>query len=180
MITAGPGTELLDAVAADELDIALAGCDAGVPDGLHFLPLLTDEPLVAVVSQDDQLARRATVSLAEIAAHGDCIEFRPGTELRSHLDAAYLALGLTRSIAYELGQITEMVRFARAGLGTAIVPRSFTSDLAAAGGRTAGVLELTGRGLAVTIGAYTRPDALPAAARALLDLAISGSTPLTL
>jgi DNA-binding transcriptional LysR family regulator len=176
-ITAGPGAELREAVAAAELDIALAAGEGAIPEGLQFQPVLSDEPLVAVVSEDDQLARRASTSLAEVAAHGDCIEFRPGTELRSRLDVAYRTRGLTRTIAYELGQITEMVRFARAGLGTAIVPRSFTTDLAAATtGRVAGVLELTDHGLAVTIGAYTRPDALPPPARALLDLA-SATTP---
>jgi DNA-binding transcriptional LysR family regulator len=64
-----------------------------------------------------------------------------------------------------------MVRFARAGLGTAIVPRSFTADLAAQSGRAAGLLDLADRGLTMTIGAYTRPDSLSPTARALLDIA---------
>ena len=62
-------------------------------------------------------------------------------------------------MAFELGQLTEMVRFARAGLGTAIVPRSFTAELAAARRRAVGVLGLTGSGMAITIGAYTRSEA---------------------
>jgi DNA-binding transcriptional LysR family regulator len=111
------------------------------------------------------------VSLAEIADRGPCVEFRPGTELRRHVDAVFRSAGLSRTVAFELGQLTEMVRFARAGLGTAIVPRSFTTDLAAPRRRAVGVLGLADRGLAITIGAYTRSEAALPAARALLDLA---------
>jgi DNA-binding transcriptional LysR family regulator len=173
MIMAGPRQELLDGVAAGDLDIALAAGADTAPDGMQFQALLADEPLVAVVSQDDQLASRTSVSLAEIAAHGPCVEFRPGTELRRRMDAAFLSRGLTRTIAYELGQLTEMVRFARAGLGTAVVPRSFTAELGGPAGRTAGLLGLADRGLTITVGAYTRPEAVPPAARALVDLCVA-------
>ncbi len=175
LVTAGPRQELLAAVADGELDIALAASGGTVGD-LKFRALLTDEPLVAVVGRDDELALRKSVSLAEIAAHSPCVEFRPGTELRRRMDAEFLSRGLTRTIAYELGQLTEMVRFARAGLGTAVVPRSFTAGLAAPAGRTARILGLTDD-LAITVGAYTRPDVTLAAARALLDLAVASPVP---
>ncbi len=177
MITAGPRQELLDGVAAGDLDIALAASAGRAPDGMQFQALLADEPLLAVVSGDDQLAARKSVSLAEIAARGPCVEFRPGTELRRRMDAEFRSRGLTRAIAYELGQLTEMVRFARAGLGTAIVPRSFTAGPGAPAGRAAGVLDLADRGLTITVGAYTRPDSVPPAARALVDLSVSRPLP---
>ena len=94
-----------------------------------------------------------------------------GTELRRLVDAAFRSAGVSRTVAFELGQLTEMVRFARAGLGTAIVPRSFAADLAAAGRPAAGVLELADRGLTMTIGAYRPAEAALPAARALLDVA---------
>jgi DNA-binding transcriptional LysR family regulator len=172
MITAGPRQELVADVAEGDLDIALAAeGDLAAPDGTRFQPLLADEPLLAVVAPDNPLALRDRVSLAEIADGGPCVEFRPGTELRRHVDAAFRSAGLSRTVAFELGQLTEMVRFARAGLGTAIVPRSFTTGLAAPRRRAVGVLGLADRGLAITIGAYTRSEAAPPAARALLDLA---------
>jgi DNA-binding transcriptional LysR family regulator len=171
MITAGPRQELVADVAEGELDIALAAKGDLAPDGTRFQPLLADEPLLAVVAPDDPLARRDRVSLAEIADRGPCVEFRPGTELRRHVDAAFRSAGLSRTVAFELGQLTEMVRFARAGLGTAIVPRSFTTDLAAPRRRAVGVLGLADRGLAITIGAYTRSEGDVPAARVLLDLA---------
>jgi DNA-binding transcriptional LysR family regulator len=34
--------------------------------------------------------------------------------------------GVTRRVAFELGEIREMVKFAASGLGATIVPRSFT------------------------------------------------------
>ena len=169
-ITAGPRQELVTAVAEGDLDMALAAEGELAPARTRFLALLADEPLLAVVAPDDPLARRKRVSLAEIADRGPCVEFRPGTELRRHVDAAFLSAGLSRSMAFELGQLTEMVRFARAGLGTAIVPRSFTADLAPRG-RALGVLALADSAMAITIGAYTRSEAARPAARALLDVA---------
>ena len=171
VITAGPRSELVAAVADGGLDVALAAEGDLAPAGTRFQPLLADEPLLAVVASDDPLARRKRVSLAEIAGQGPCVEFRPGTELRRHVDAAFRSAGLSRTVAFELGQLTEMVRFARAGLGTAIVPRSFTAELAAARRRAVGVLGLTDSGMAITIGAYTRSEASRPAARALLDVA---------
>jgi len=171
VITAGPRDELVVAVADGDLDVALAAEGDLTPEGTRFQPLLADEPLLAVVAPDDPLARRKHVSLAEIADRGPCVEFRPGTELRRHVDAAFRSAGLSRTVAFELGQLTEMVRFARAGLGTAIVPRSFTAELASPRRRTVGVLGLTDSGMAITIGAYTRSEAPRPAARALLDVA---------
>ena len=171
MITAGPRDELVIAVAEGDLDVALAAEGELAPAGTRFQPLLSDEPLLAVVAPDDPLARRKRVSLAEIAGQGPCVEFRPGTELRRHVDAAFRSAGLSRTVAFELGQLTEMVRFARAGLGTAIVPRSFTAELSAPRRRAVGVLALTDSGMAITIGAYTRSAAPRPAARALLDVA---------
>lgn len=170
-ITAGPRQELVAAVADGDLDMALAAEGDQAPAGTRFRPLLADEPLLAVVAPDDPLARRRRVSLAEIADRGPCVEFRPGTELRRRIDAAFQSAGLSRVIAFELGQLTEMVRFARAGLGTAIVPRSFTTDLAAPRRRPVGVLGLADGGMAITIGAYTGSEAPRPAALALLALA---------
>jgi DNA-binding transcriptional LysR family regulator len=173
VITAGPRQELVTGVADGDLDLAFAAEGAAgdpAPDGTRFQSLLADEPLLAVVPAGDPLARRTRVSLAEIAGRGPCVEFRPGTELRRLVDAAFRSAGVSRTVAFELGQLTEMVRFARAGLGTAIVPRSFAADLAA-GRPAAGVLELADRGLTMTIGAYRPAEAALPAARALLDVA---------
>lgn len=177
VITAGPRQELVTGVVDGDLDLALAAEGTGgrsAPDGVRFRPLLADEALRAVVASGDPLARRRRVSLAEIADHGPCVEFRPGTELRRLVDAAFSLAGVTRTVAFELGQLTEMVRFARAGLGTAIVPRSFTADLTAADGPVPGVLEVADPGLTMTIGAYIPAHAPLPSARALLDVASRG------
>jgi DNA-binding transcriptional LysR family regulator len=117
VITAGPRGELVTAVADGDLDVALAAEGDLAPAGTRFQPLLADEPLLAVVAPDDPLARRKRVSLAEIAGQEPCVEFRPGTELRRHVDAAFRSAGLSRTVAFELGQLTEMVRFAQGGPG---------------------------------------------------------------
>jgi DNA-binding transcriptional LysR family regulator len=89
VITAGPRHEPVTGVADGDLDIAFAAEGDQAPEGTRFQPLLADEPLLAVVAPDDPLARRNRVSLAEIAGLRPCVEFRPGTELRRHVDGAF-------------------------------------------------------------------------------------------
>lgn len=97
------------------------------------------------------------------------MEFRGGTELRRRLDVAFDSAGLRRDIAFELGQLTEMVEFAAAGLGTAIVPRSFTTELAAPVRNSVHILRLADPSLTLTVCAYTCPTFRPPAAGALTD-----------
>src|ERR1700733_4927665 len=124
-VTSGPRQELLDALAAAELDLVLASDGTAAGDG------------VAV------------------------------TELLPRLDIAFESAGVVRAVAFELGQLTEMISFAAAGLGTAIVPRAFTTELAASVRDSVRVLRLADPSLALTVCAYTRPASWPPAARAL-------------
>ncbi|WAL69387.1 LysR family transcriptional regulator [Amycolatopsis cynarae] len=162
----GPGHEMVAMVAAGELDLALAARTLEpCPDHVEFHPLLPAEPAVAVVGGHHPLARRKRAGLTELAASGPFIEFRARTELRKRVDEAFRIQGVQREIAFELGQIPEMVRFAVAGLGIAIVPGSFARDL---GDATA--LRLAERELSLTIGAYVRADGSSPATRTLEEL----------
>jgi hypothetical protein len=62
-----------------------------------------------------RVAPSGQVSLAELACAAPFVEFRDGTELRRRLDIAFDSAGITRAIAFELGQLTEMITFAAAG-----------------------------------------------------------------
>jgi DNA-binding transcriptional LysR family regulator len=168
-VSTGPRQELLDALAAAELDLVLASDGEPAGDGINVRELLPAEPLVAVVSRDHLTARCDQISLAELAGAAPFVEFRAGTELRRRLDIAFESAGLARTIAFELGQLTEMVTFAAAGLGTAIVPRAFTTELAAPVRNSVHILRVADPSLTLTVCAYTRPALWPPAARALAE-----------
>jgi DNA-binding transcriptional LysR family regulator len=168
-VSTGPRQELLDALASTELDLVLAADGEPAGDGVDVRGLRPAEPLVAVVSRGHLTAARTQVSLAELAHAAPFVEFRAGTELRKRMDIAFGSAALTRSIAFELGQLTEMITFAAAGLGTAIVPQAFTTELAPAVRDAVHILGLTDPGLTLTICAYTRPAVWPPAARALTE-----------
>jgi DNA-binding transcriptional LysR family regulator len=173
-VSTGPRQELLAALAAAELDLVLAAAGEPAGDGIDVRELLPAEPLVAVVSRDHLTARRDQVSLAELARVAPFVEFRAGTELRRRLDIAFESAGLVRAVAFELGQLTEMIAFAAAGLGTAIVPRAFTTELTASARHSVHVLRLADPSLALNVCAHTRPEFSPPAARALADRIVAG------
>jgi DNA-binding transcriptional LysR family regulator len=166
-VSTGPRNELLAALAAAELDLVLASDGEPAGDDINVRELLPGEPLVAVVRRDHLAAGRDQVSLAELAGAGPFVDFRAGTELRRRLDIAFEAAGLVRTVAFELGQLTEMIAFAAAGLGTAIVPRAFTTELAASVRDSVHVVRLADPSLTLTMCAYARPAFWPPAARAL-------------
>ena len=168
-VSTGPRQELLKALAGAELDLVLASAGPSAGDGIDVRELLPAHPLVAVVGRGHLPARDGQVSLAELARAASFVEFRAGTELRRRLDAAFESAGLVRVIAFELGQLTEMIDFAAAGLGTAIVPQAFTTELAASVRDCVHVLRLADPRLALTVCVHTRPEFLPPAARALAD-----------
>ena len=168
-VTMGLRQELLDALACAELDLVLASDGEPAGDGIAVRELLPAEPLVAVISRDHVTTQCDQAGLAELARAAPFVEFRGGTELRKRLDSAFESAGLTRTIAFELGQLTEMIAFTAAGLGTAIVPRAFTTDLAASVREAVRVLRLADPGLVLAICAYTQPATCPPAARALAE-----------
>ena len=169
----GPGGELIDAVRDGQLDVAVAALrPQGVPEGIVCQVAIETEPLVAVVPADHGLAARKRVSLQELAGAGPFVEFLTNTTLRDQVDAAFVAAGARRTSSFEVGQITDMVRYAASGLGTAIVPRVFTQPgnvLASRTGRFR-VLRIAAPGLELRIGAFRRKDRAPAAVGAFLGL----------
>lgn len=122
----GPPNELASAVLSGELDIAFITGHADPPT-LSSTVVIQHEPLVAIVPSDHKLARRRRVRLAELAQAGPFVEFREGIDLRVEVDTAFASAGIQRESTLELGQITDMLRCAAEGLGTAIVPRTFTA-----------------------------------------------------
>jgi DNA-binding transcriptional LysR family regulator len=130
----GPASELVEEVRAGSLDLALVTGSASTSveatkiNGLEWQMLVEREPVVAVVGSEHRLAGRSRISLAQLAESGGFVEFRHGTGLRTTVDGAFAAIGVTRSIILELGRISDMVRFASHGLATALVPLTFAQQ----------------------------------------------------
>lgn len=113
--------ELLDALRAGRLDLAIVGLGATTPAGIdtHFL---ASEPLVAVVGLRDPVAA-ATITLRALTEH-TLISLPRGTGLRAALDEACTAAGLRPHVAFEAGDPRVLAQLAARGLGVAVVPES--------------------------------------------------------
>jgi DNA-binding transcriptional LysR family regulator len=172
-LMSGPTAELFDLIARGQLDLAITdvGCD-GVPAGLDYQELVGTERLVAVVPFGHALTRRKRVSITELVESSKFVDFREGTGLRDRVDEICHAAGVSRDVAFELGEIREMVKFAANGLGVAIVPQSFTegpdcgflSDLGAV------VLALQSPLAALSIGVFTEANRSSPSLRVFLQL----------
>ena len=167
----GPGQELNDAILDNRLDLAFAAvlCE-GASSGLTFLSLVED-PLVVIVPSDHQLARRKQVRLAELADE-EFVEFRSGMTLRKRIDVAFAAADIRRTSGFEVGQIAEMVQYVAHGLGMAIVPQSFVSQVPVgdAGQGDIEVLRLVEPRLHLQIGVHIRSDQQSAPSQKLLAI----------
>jgi DNA-binding transcriptional LysR family regulator len=114
---------LVDKLGDGRLDVAIVsiGVDED-PPGLDY-QVITDEAIEAAVVLRHPLARRKTLSLAELCEH-PLISLPVGTGLRSRLDAACAAAGLHPRIAFEATSPVELAELAGHGLGVAILPQS--------------------------------------------------------
>jgi DNA-binding transcriptional LysR family regulator len=124
-LMSGPTSELFSLMTRGQLDLAISDRGVeGIPHGLDYLAL-ESERLVAVVPSTSQLVRRKRVGISELCATSRFVDFRENTGLRNRTDEICRAANVTREVAFELGEIREMVKFAANGLGVSIVPKSF-------------------------------------------------------
>ncbi|GAB7070853.1 LysR family transcriptional regulator [Mycobacterium hodleri] len=114
---------LIDRLRSGALDAAIVsmGTDER-PEGLD-VDVVTDEAIDAAVSLDDALAGTTTIELAELAQRS-LIALPAGTGLRSRLDHAFAAAGLSAHVAFEASTPIALAELAERGLGVAIVPSS--------------------------------------------------------
>ncbi len=103
-------------------DLAFIGLGREVPGGLA-LQVVADEPIVAAVAADSDLAGIEVASLAEIADRA-LISLPAGTGLRACVDAAYAAAGLDARVGFEASDPRMLARLAARGLGLAFLPAS--------------------------------------------------------
>lgn len=113
---------LVDALRSGQLDVAVIGLPPRTPPGIE-VHIITDEPIVIAVSNEDPWAARETVTL-EALQDRSLISLPRGTGLRACLDAAFTMAGFQPRIAFEASNLHVLAQLARRGLGPAAVPES--------------------------------------------------------
>jgi DNA-binding transcriptional LysR family regulator len=121
-LTEANSDHLLDGVQGGQLDMAIVGVAGKTRIGIAT-QVAADEPLVAAVSHDDPLAKRATITVE--ALHDRALISLPrGTGLRASIDDACAKAGFQPHIAIEASDPNVLARFAARSFGVAILPES--------------------------------------------------------
>jgi len=162
-------SELVAAVDEDRLDVAFVRPPVG-GDGLAAR-VVDEEPLVAVLPDDHDLAERPEIELSELAGEPFVLFPRPlGEGLWDMIVQACVATGFTPRIVQESPQIHTIVGLVAAGVGVTLVPSS-VRRLALPGVRYVGLTPSSPAALLAVLWAPTR--AFPALER-FLDVASGG------
>jgi DNA-binding transcriptional LysR family regulator len=148
------------------LDIALVAL-AGPPPAGIVARSLAAEHLVLLTSLDGPHAGRTSISLDDVAGE-PFIESPSGWGNRGVADRAFAALGLQRTVRFEVTDYQTMVAMVRGGLGVAFMPASSARQFTDVAALTVSGTDLT---WSVSV-AVAEGRRLSAAAQALLaDLA---------
>jgi DNA-binding transcriptional LysR family regulator len=121
-LSEGRSDQLVQALQAGELDVAIAGFAGATPAGIATQDIV-DEPLVAAVAHGDPLAARSAIPLTALRER-DLISLPWGTGVRAILDDAAAAAGFRPRVAFEASDPRLLVQLAARGLGVAILPES--------------------------------------------------------
>lgn len=111
-------TGLVDDLLRARLDIAFTALP--VPESLQVWPL-AQYPFVALVQKGHRLARRSSVSLAELGPL-DWVDVLPGYGNRVQIERSLSRLGIHRHVTAELAELPSVPSYVASGLGVAIVP----------------------------------------------------------
>lgn len=91
------------------------------------LTTLAAEPAVVVCPPDHPLARRAAVSVGDLASE-PFVDFTPGWGTRALADQLFARAGIERSVGIEVPDGSIQAVLVRAGLGVSILPESMAAD----------------------------------------------------
>jgi DNA-binding transcriptional LysR family regulator len=117
---------MVAAVRSGELDVALIGAAGKPPDGLDAMTILS-EGLYALVPPGHRFARRRRLSVRQL--DGEPIVSMPaGTGIRSTLDIACAAAGITPDITVEASAPDTVADLTERGLGIGILSVSMTAN----------------------------------------------------
>ncbi|MFD7401798.1 LysR family transcriptional regulator [Streptomyces sp. NPDC059866] len=127
-LRAGSSERLVEQVRDGRLDAAFLGLQPGFRlEGVRDKELAHGQH-VAVVAPDHPLATEHEVDL-RLLADEVFVDFADGSAARAQSDQAFAAVGLRREVAFEVSGVELMVRMVRHGLGIALLPATFTTEL---------------------------------------------------
>ncbi|MGD9697046.1 MAG: LysR family transcriptional regulator [Thermoleophilia bacterium] len=124
----GAPAELLDAVRAGGLDLAILSLAGDAPPGIATRVLMEDAIVVAV-PPDDALARRRRVPLASLTDR-PLICPPAGSAIRAAVDAGFARAGTRPRVAIEAANLAVLADLAERGLGVALLPASLVEGRA--------------------------------------------------
>jgi DNA-binding transcriptional LysR family regulator len=167
-LRSGGSDRMVEEVRSGALDLAILGLPPKpLPDRLRARTLLVED-LVGLVHLEHPRAGRVRAAALRDERF---VDFPPGYGLREQVDHCFAESGVPRQVVFEVVRVEEMIRFAAAGLGIAVLPRSI-ADAAARRAPRPRVLEIAGADLRRTVALVHRQDGPEsAAARAFFELA---------
>jgi DNA-binding transcriptional LysR family regulator len=120
IVLAGTTEFLLQAIKAQNLDLAIVMQSATPAPGLAITPLGREE-LVVVVNREHALARRTTLDPADLASLR-FILYEKNTAMQNLIDGYFHQLGVTPKIIMEVENNEAIKSLVGAGLGASILP----------------------------------------------------------
>jgi DNA-binding transcriptional LysR family regulator len=124
-LTESASDDLVDGLRTGRLDAAIVSIGRRIPSGVE-VQVITDQPIVAAVGHDHELAVHDTITLDTLRGR-PLISLPRGTGLRARLDEACVAAGFTPHIAFEASDPEVLAQLAAHGLGAAILPGEFAA-----------------------------------------------------
>ena len=126
-VRTGGSDEFLRGIAAGELDVGLLGLAEGVtPRGVQTREL-SQERLVAVLSEGHRLAGRRRLRLKDLADE-PFVDFPEGSSGREQSDLAFERARLRREVSLEVNTADLLTGLVRQGLGVALVAPSVARE----------------------------------------------------
>ncbi|MBO0832275.1 MAG: LysR family transcriptional regulator [Actinobacteria bacterium] len=122
-LSSGDTDQLAEQLQAGELDAAILSVGATLPAGVAA-QVLVDQPIVAAVGHQHDLASRGVVALAKLADY-PLISLPRGSGLRARIDEAFATAGLSPHVAFEVSTPEVVAELAARGLGVAFLPGPF-------------------------------------------------------
>jgi DNA-binding transcriptional LysR family regulator len=122
----GGSAALISDVRHGLLDAAFVAVSGTEQPGLTATTL-GSEPVLLACLPDHRLARRASVSVSELADE-PFVDFTQGWGTRTIADQLFARAGIERSIGIEVSDASIQAALVRAGLGLAILPKSMAAD----------------------------------------------------
>lgn len=175
-VTNAGSYEMLAAVQAGTLDVAIVGMPVrDLPSAVSAVTLSVD-PLVALVPVSSPLAERTRVEIQEVLAAHRLIHFAPRSGLRHQVDAAIARAGARADVVVELSLITDMPALAAAGIGATVVPAGTARRLAPEVGARLHTLRLADPEAVHEISVIADPTRLSPAARLFRRWAIDAAS----